>query len=48
MFQVPDQPLGGDAGHDVVNVVYASTAVVPERIGEGVGDFGRSGGTGQG
>jgi hypothetical protein len=43
--QVADQVLSGDAGHDFISMVDAPIAVVPERIGEGIGDFGRVGRT---
>jgi hypothetical protein len=43
-LQMPDQPLGGDSRHDIVSMMDAPIFVIAERIGEGIGDFGRVGG----
>jgi hypothetical protein len=43
-----NQVVGGDAGHDVVSMMDAPIAIVPERVGKGIGDFGRVGGTERG
>src|SRR5689334_7406552 len=40
-----DQVLGGNAGHDAVSIVDAPAAVMPERVGQRIGDVGRVGGT---
>jgi len=42
--QVADQVLSGDVGHDLVSMIDAPISVIPEGIGEGIGDFGRVGG----
>jgi hypothetical protein len=43
--QVADQVLSGDAGHGAVSVMNAPIAVIPEGVGESIGDFGRVGRT---
>jgi hypothetical protein len=43
--QVADQMLSGDAGHGAVSVMNAPIAVIPEGVGESIGDFGRVGRT---
>ena len=35
-----DHVLGGDVSHDVVRVMDPLPAVVAERVGQGIGDFG--------
>jgi hypothetical protein len=41
--QVADQVLSGDAGHDFISIVGAPVAVVPEGVGEGIGNFSQFG-----
>ena len=37
--------ISRDAGHSIIDVMEAPISVIPEGIGEGIGDIGRVGGT---
>ena len=40
-LEMRDQPVGGDARHGVVGMMHAPAAVIAQREGQAVGDFGR-------
>jgi hypothetical protein len=46
--QVADQVFSRDPRHDLISMMNAPISVIPEGVGESIGDCDRIGGTGQG